>query len=50
MNLKSFSPSQEFIENKDPFALLQKFKNIVESGIISSEEFEVKNNEILSRV
>ncbi len=38
------------IENEDPFAVLQKLKGLVESGIISSEEFEVKKNEILSRV
>ncbi|MEA1850090.1 PH domain-containing protein [Chryseobacterium sp. MHB01] len=38
------------IENEDPFAVLQKLKGLVESGIISPEEFEVKKNEILSRV
>lgn len=38
------------IENEDPFALLQKLKSLMESGIISSEEFENKKNEILSRV
>ena len=38
------------IESEDPFALLQKLKGLKESGIISPEEFEVKKNEILSRV
>lgn len=38
------------IENEDPFALLQKLKSLMESGIISPEEFENKKNEILSRV
>lgn len=38
------------IENEDPFALLQKLKSLMENGIISSEEFENKKNEILSRV
>jgi len=38
------------IENEDPFALLQKLKNLVENEIISQEEFETKKNEILSRV
>jgi len=38
------------IENEDPFAVLQKLKGLVENGIISAEEFEVKKNEILSRV
>lgn len=39
-----------FIENEDPFSLLQKLKGLMESGIISPEEFEEKKNEILSRV
>ncbi|MPT30701.1 MAG: hypothetical protein E2600_03345 [Chryseobacterium sp.] len=38
------------IENEDPFALLQKLKGLMENGIISPEEFEIKKNEILSRV
>ncbi|MCY1659590.1 PH domain-containing protein [Chryseobacterium sp. SL1] len=38
------------IENEDPFALLQKLKELKESGVISPEEFETKKNEILSRV
>jgi len=38
------------IENEDPFALLQKLKDLKENGIISPEEFEIKKNEILSRV
>lgn len=38
------------IENEDPFALLQKLKDLKENEIISSEEFETKKNEILSRV
>lgn len=38
------------IENEDPFALLQKLKDLKENEIISSEEFEAKKNEILSRV
>lgn len=38
------------IENEDPFALLQKMKDLKENGIISPEEFEIKKNEILSRV
>lgn len=38
------------IENEDPFALLQKLKDLKENGIISPEEFETKKNEILSRV
>ncbi|MCQ9641147.1 PH domain-containing protein [Chryseobacterium sp. WG14] len=38
------------IENEDPFALLQKLKDLKENGIISPEEFEIKKNEILARV
>ncbi|WP_294314125.1 PH domain-containing protein [uncultured Chryseobacterium sp.] len=38
------------IENEDPFALLQKLKNLKENEVISPEEFETKKNEILSRV
>ncbi len=38
------------IENEDPFALLQKLKDLKENGIISPEEFEIKKNEVLSRV
>ncbi|CAI8858676.1 PH domain-containing protein [Chryseobacterium sp. IT-36CA2] len=38
------------IENEDPFALLQKLKDLKENGIISPEEFETKKNEVLSRV
>ncbi|MGU3374656.1 PH domain-containing protein [Chryseobacterium sp. M5A1_1a] len=38
------------IENEDPFALLQKLKGLMENGIISTNEFEEKKNEILSRV
>ncbi|MFP7656461.1 MULTISPECIES: PH domain-containing protein [Chryseobacterium] len=38
------------IEDEDPFAILQKLKGLVETGIISQEEFEEKKNEILSRV
>lgn len=38
------------IENEDPFELLQKLKDLKENEIISSEEFETKKNEILSRV
>lgn len=40
----------QLIENEDPFALLQKLKGLVENGVISTEEFEEKKNEILSRV
>lgn len=43
-------PNPLMIENEDPFALLQKLKGLMESGIISPEEFEAKKNEILSRV
>lgn len=41
---------QLLIENEDPFALLQKLKDLRENGIISPEEFETKKNEVLSRV
>lgn len=48
------TPSQASQSNEtqqeDPFALLQKLKNLAESGIISNEEFENKKNEILSRL
>lgn len=38
------------IETEDPFSVLQKQKGLVENGILSSEEFEKKKNEILARV
>lgn len=38
------------IETEDPFSVLQKLKGLVENGILSSEEFEKKKNEILARV
>lgn len=48
---QQFQQSQPLlIENEDPFALLQKLKGLMENGIISSEEFENKKNEVLSRV
>ncbi|UWX59980.1 PH domain-containing protein [Chryseobacterium oranimense] len=40
----------QLIEAEDPFAVLQKLKGLMDSGIISVEEFESKKNEILSRV
>ncbi len=40
----------QLIETEDPFAVLQKLKGLMENGIISPEEFEIKKNEILSRV
>nr|WP_314494726.1 PH domain-containing protein [uncultured Chryseobacterium sp.] len=41
---------QHLIETEDPFSVLQKLKGLVENGILSSEEFEKKKNEILARV
>ena len=47
---QAFTPQPTLIESEDPFAVLQKLKSLSEHGIISSEEFETKKNEILSRV
>lgn len=46
----TYPQQPQMIETEDPFAVLQKFKGLMENGIISPEEFENKKNEILSRV
>lgn len=48
--MQSQQPKPQLIETEDPFAVLQKLKDLMENGIISPEEFEIKKNEILSRV
>ncbi|KFF09347.1 PH domain-containing protein [Chryseobacterium luteum] len=48
--LQTRQPIPQLIETEDPFAVLQKLKGLMDSGIISIEEFESKKNEILSRV
>lgn len=48
--MQSQQPKPQLIETEDPFAVLQKLKGLMENRIISPEEFEIKKNEILSRV
>jgi hypothetical protein len=37
-------------EGSDPFPVLQKLAELRDQGILSSEEFETKKKELLSRI